>query len=118
DGTLLCQASALTPWFGLVIMLGLASFFYKAAEFEDLSFPIAWGGGSCFLYLGAVYWLDFGLCGALGLQVLLLVAMGFAMEFNKRRDELSIWQLKARWNLRRGRCRGCGYDLTGTRRPG
>jgi hypothetical protein len=99
-------------------MLGLASFFYKAAEFEDLSFPIAWGGGSCLLYLGSVYWLDFGLCGALSMQLLLLVAMMAAMQFDKNRNELSFASLKARWNLRRGRCPECAYDLSGTRRLG
>lgn len=108
----------MAPWFGLVIMLGLAVFFYKAAEFEDLSMPMLWGGGSCLAYLGAVYGLEWGLCGALFLQLLLFVAMGGWIAFNKHRREPSALPLKARWRLRRGLCPGCGYDLRGTRRPG
>lgn len=103
---------------GLLIMLGLTAFFYMAAEIEDLSFPFAWGGGSCLLYLVSVYWLDFGLCGALSMQLLLLVAMMAAMQYNKNSSELSLASLKFRWSLRRGRCPDCGYNLTGTCRPG
>jgi hypothetical protein len=77
----------MAPWFGFVIMLGLAAAFTKAADFEDLSYPIAWGGASCLLYLGSVYYLDFGLCGALSMQVLLLLAMMGAMYLEEKRKD-------------------------------
>lgn len=78
----------MAPWFGMVIMLGLAAAFYKAADFEDLSYPVVWGGGSCLLYLASVYLFDFGLCGALSMQVFLLLAMMGAMYLeDKRKDK-------------------------------
>jgi len=104
----------MTPWFGLVIMLGLAGFFYKAADFEELSMPTLWGGGSVLLYLGAVYWLDWSVCGALSVQLLLFVWMALWIQFNKHRGSLSILNIKERRNIRRGRCAKCSYDLRGS----
>ena len=99
---------------GLVIMVALAVFFYRAAEFEDLSAPALWGGGSALLYLGAVYWLDWGVCGALALQLALFVAMALWIQFDKHRGDLSIRKIRERRNTRRGLCAKCGYDLRGS----
>lgn len=102
------------PWFGLVIMLGLACVFYKAADLEELSMPIMWGAGSVLLYLGAVYWLDWGVCGALSLQLLLFVWLALWIQISKHRVSLSISSIKERRNIRRGRCAKCSYDLCGS----
>ena len=101
----------MTPWFGLVIMLALAAFFYKAAEFEDSSIPLLWGGGSMGLHLGAVYWLGWGVCGALFLQLALFVLLALSIQFDKHRGDLSIRKIRERLNIRRGRCAKCSYDL-------
>jgi len=76
----------MAPWFGVVFMLGFAIFFYKAAEFEDLSMPMLWGGGSCLLYLATVYGLGWGFWGMVFLQLLLFIAMGVWIEISKRRS--------------------------------
>ncbi len=93
---------------------GMACSLSKVTEFEDLSLPTLWGGGSILLYLGAVYWLDWGLCGALFLQLALFVCVTLWIQFNKHRGDLFTRKLKERRNIRRGLCAKCGYDLCGS----
>lgn len=103
----------MTPWFALVIMLGMAGFFYKAAEIEDLSHPLAWGGVSGLLSLYGFYELGWGTCGLLSLQLVLFLAMGVWMAYQRHGDDWSVSRLKARRHRRQGRCTACGYDLSG-----
>ena len=106
------------PWFGLVIMLGLAAFFYKAADFEDLPHPMLWAGLSIFLYIGAVHGLHWGICGALSLQMLLFAGMTCYLALVRPKGVFSIGELRKRSRLRHNKCPGCSYDLQGIRRPG
>ena len=108
----------MTPWFGLVIMLGLAGIFYKTAEFEDLPHPLVWACLSALLYVGAVHWLQWGICGALVLQIGLMVAMTCFLALSRPRGTISIRDLRRRYRLRRNRCPECNYDLQGIDRPG
>ena len=106
------------PCFGLVIMLGLGAFFYKAAEFEDLSYPVAWGGASILLYLAAGYWLHWGFCAMLSLQAGLFLCMAVAIHRTTGRGGLSFGDLRKQYRRKRGLCPECGYDLRGVKRPG
>lgn len=106
------------PGFGLVIMLGLGAFFYKAAEFEDLRFPVAWGGASIVLYLAGAYYLRWGFCGMLSLQAALFLCMAVAIHRTTWRGGFSFGDLRKQYRRRRGLCRECGYDLQGVKRPG
>jgi len=77
----------MSPWFGLVLMLGFGVFFYKAAEFEDLGLPFVWGGGSVLLYLTGLYWLDLGCFAIVGLQLGLFSWMAIWMALTRRADQ-------------------------------
>lgn len=77
----------MSPGFGLIIMLGLAVIFYKAADMENLGLPIVWGGGSCAVYLGASQWLSFGFWGIMFLQLLLFAWMAAWIQISNRTGE-------------------------------
>ncbi len=108
----------MSPWFGLVILLALAAFFYKAAKFEGLSMPAVWAGGSVSLYLAAAYGFGWGLCGTLGLQAALFVWLGAWLYLVGRPGGLSWRKRRRHRRIERGCCPECGYDLQGTPGPG
>ena len=94
-------------------MIGLAALFYWAADFENLSHPLAWGGASVLVYFGAGYGLHWDTCGMLMLQMGLLLIMAATIHFTKQRGGLAFWDLRKQRRLNRGLCPECGYDLKG-----
>jgi hypothetical protein len=66
--------------FGLLFMIALGVFFWRAAEYEDLSYPYVWPALSVALFL-----LTPGLLLALGVQVLLFAGMGVTIYLTKWR---------------------------------
>ena len=80
----------------IIIMAGLAMFFYKAAEFEDLSFPIIWPVASILLWLGAIFYLHWGYWASFALQLLLFLLMTGVVAYNANHDDLSLAALTAR----------------------
>ncbi len=64
----------MTPWFGLVIMLGFGLLFYRVAEAEGRR-AFLWGAMSVLLYAGGLFFLDLSLWPLIGLQAVLFGAM-------------------------------------------
>jgi len=60
-------ARAMSPTFGLLLMLACAVFFYKAAEIEKMS-PLLWCASSILLWLCAAFGLGWGIVGCLLVQ--------------------------------------------------
>ena len=63
------------PGIGIICMIALAIFFYKAAEYEDLH-PLGWGFISLLISVILMIGLGAGLLLDLVAQVLLFIAMG------------------------------------------
>lgn len=78
------------PSLGLLFMLCFGVFFYKAAELENRDRPLLWGGASILVSLLAVYWLRWGWCVGLLLQVALFLTLAVVLQLEKRRRDQSM----------------------------
>lgn len=107
--------------FFLASVIVFAVFFYRAAEFGDRSGAL-WAGLSVAASLaGAMlsgWMLGYDMCGVLLFNGLLFVVMGLSSQRGPGTALLRQQFSRRARRLRRNQCPGCGYDLTGTKRPG
>ncbi|MFP4145176.1 MAG: hypothetical protein ACOCTI_05000 [Phycisphaeraceae bacterium] len=102
------------------IEIALAVVFYKAADLEDLRWPLAWGAASVLVTL-AVLLSGIDLLGWFLLKGALLLALAVAASRSGDRGRLPIPWDRLKHLGRRGErdrygpghCPRCGYDLTG-----